>query len=198
MPRDRRRRALCRGVIAGLAMSGLLAGAGADRSLAAAPAQTVEELEASVVMTFARFVEWSPDEFASAAAPIVVGVIADEAVALALEILARGKRVAGRALAVTRLRWDSDLAGVHMLIVGDAEKRHLAIVLARIGARRIVTVSRLSGFGRGGGMITLSFVDGRISFAVNSRATALAAVRLSSFMLSHATKVSDESAGAAP
>ena len=44
-------------------------------------------------------------------------------------------------------------------------------------------------------MITLTTTDGRISFAVNSRATAQSAVRLSSFLLSHATKVSDESAG---
>ena len=44
-------------------------------------------------------------------------------------------------------------------------------------------------------MITLTFTDGRISFAVNSRATTLSAVRLSSFLLSHATKVSDESGG---
>jgi hypothetical protein len=56
-----------------------------------------------------------------------------------------------------------------------------------------VTVSPLPGFGRVGGMITLTVTDGRISFAVNSHATALSAVRLSSFLLTHATKVSDES-----
>ena len=98
-------------------------------------------------------------------------------------------------MAVKRLQWDSDVAGVHMLFIGETEKRHLGFVLERVRSRQIVTVSSLPDFGRAGGMITLTFTDGRISFAVNSRATALSGVRLSSFLLSHATKVSDESGG---
>ena len=193
-----RRRALCRSVIAILAMNGMTAvSAPASRDKGGPDGQTLEQLEAAVVMTFARFVEWSPAEFADASAPIVVGVVADDAVALALEAVARGKNVGGRTMAVRRLQWDSDIAGVHMLFVGEAEKRHLGVLLERARPRPIVTVSSLAEFGRAGGMITLAFTDGRISFAVNSHATALSAVRLSSFLLSHATKVSDDSGGGA-
>ena len=196
MARNRRRRAPPHSVVAIVALTGMLTVAGASRHAAGAQqAQTVEQLKAAVVLTFARFVEWSPQEFASATAPIVAGVIADEAVAVALETTAHGKNVAGRTMAVTRLQWDSEAAGVHMLYVGEAEKRHLGVVLERVRSRQVVTVSSLPGFGRAGGMITLALSDGRISFAVNSRATTLSAVRLSSFLLSHATKVSDESGG---
>jgi hypothetical protein len=158
---------------------------------------TVEQLEAAVVMTFARFVEWPPQEFTSASAPIVVAVVADEGVAQALETVARGKNVAGRTIAVSRLQWDSDVAGVHMIFVGAVERRHLEALLERVRPRPIVTVSMQPGFGRAGGMITLTLSGGRLSFAVNSRATAASGVRLSSFLLSHATKVSAESGGGA-
>jgi hypothetical protein len=82
-----------------------------------------------------------------------------------------------------------------MLFFGEAARRHLGVVLDRARSRPIVTVSSLLGFGRSGGMITLTFTDGRISFAVNSRATAASAVRLNPFLLSTATRVSDESSG---
>jgi hypothetical protein len=169
----------------------MLAGAGAGLT-AGAPAQTVEQLEASIVITFARFIEWPPQTFAFAAAPIVVGVVADEGVALALEVGSRDKLVAGRALAIKRLQWDSPATGVHILLVGDSEKRHLKAVLEGVRSQPIVTVSRLPEFGRSGGMITLTFTDGRITFAVNASATTRGTVRLSSFLLSHATAVSDD------
>jgi hypothetical protein len=177
---------------------GLLAASGARVPVVRAEPQSMEQLEAAVVMTFARFVEWSPLDFASAAAPIVVGVVANEGVAEALETSSRGKNVAGRTIDVSRGQWDSDVSGLHMLFIGDLDKRHLEVLLARASSRPIVTVSPLREFGRAGGMITLTFTDGRITFAVNSGATALSGVRLSSFLLSHATKVSDESSGGAP
>jgi hypothetical protein len=178
------------GAIGALFILWMLAGGFPAVPGAAAQGQTVEQLEAAVVMTFARFVEWSPADFPSATAPIVIGIVADETVAVALEAGSRGRNVAGRTIAVKRLQWDSVDAGVHMLFAGDMDPRHLAILLDRVRTRPIVTVSRLPGFGRAGGMITLTLTDGRITFAVNSSATAASGVRLSSFLLSHATKVS--------
>lgn len=196
MARSRCRTAPCR-VVAILTITGILVAfaAAGGRATSAPEQQTVEQLEAAVIMTFARFIEWSPEEFSSAAAPIVVGIIGDEAVAIALETIARGKNIAGRTMAVKRLQWDSEIVGVQMVFIGEPEKRRLRLVLDRIRSRQIVSVSALTDFGRTGGMITLTFTGGRISFAVNSAATAVSGVRLSSFLLSHATKVSDESGG---
>jgi hypothetical protein len=177
-----------------VAMWWIVAVTGATGQLAGAiEEQTVDQLKASVMITFARFVEWSPQEFSSAAAPIVVAIVGDEGVSQALEAVARGKNIAGRTMTVRRLQWDSEIGGVHMLFVGETEKRHVGVLLDRTRPREIVTVSSLPDFGRAGGMITLTLTRGRISFAVNSHATGVSAVRLSSFLLSHATKVSDES-----
>jgi hypothetical protein len=183
------------GVLVILAVLWTLASTAASGGAGASQEQTIEHLTAAIVLTFARFVEWPAEGFSTAAAPIVVGIIADEPVALALEAGARGKNVAGRTIAVKRLRWDSEVGDLHMLFLGEAEKRHLGVVLERARARPIVTVSSLSEFGRSGGMITLTIANGRLTFAVNSHATASSSVRLSSFLLSHATKVSAESGG---
>ena len=125
-------------------------------------------------MTFARFVEWSPQEFPSASAPIVVGIVADEAVAVALETIARGKNVAGRTIAVKRLQWDSDdRRRAHALCRRDRRSATSGSCSSGSGPARSSPCPRLPEFGRAGGMITLTFTDGRISFAVNSRATAV-------------------------
>jgi hypothetical protein len=179
-------------VLALLATMGVLSGAVADGRTGAAGQQAIEQLEASIVITFARFVEWPSQAFASPTAPIVVGIVADEAVALELETGSRGKTVAGRTLAVKRLQWDSPVAGVHMLLIGESEKRHLKAILDAVRTQPIVTVSRLPEFGRAGGMITLVLADGRITFAVNANAAARSMVRLSSFLLSHATTISED------
>jgi hypothetical protein len=180
-----------------LIIGGLLWSCGPARLTAAGQGKpTIDQLEASVVMTFARFVEWPVERFPSPASPILVGVVGDELLAVALEATSRGKTIAGRTMTVARLQWDSDFAGVHMLFLGEAQKRHLGVVLERVRPHPVVTISPLPEFGRSGGMITLTFSDGRIRFAVNSRATARSGVRLSAFLLSHASKVSAESAGA--
>lgn len=193
---DRRRPAGCAAIVM-LVLLWVGARAGAQAGPGDADRPTVEQLEAAVMITFARFVEWPPAGFASAAAPIVIAVVGDETLAVELEQLSRGKQVAGRRVTITRRQWDSDDPGVHMLFLGMAEKRHLGMVLQAVRKGPIVTVSRLPDFGRAGGMITLTVTGGRITFAVNSAAARSAGVQLSSLLLSHASRVSDESGGAA-
>lgn len=162
------------------------------RAQAPVSAPPLEQLEAALLMTFVNYTTWPSDVFPSPSAPLVVGVIGNEAVEQALEVIARDRKVNRRSVAPKRLRWDSDLTGVHVLFLGQVEPRHVALLLAQIQRRPILTVSMLSEFSREGGIIGLKFSGGRVSFAVNSRATELSGLRLSSFLLSHATKVSNE------
>jgi hypothetical protein len=172
-------------------------GTGGARIVTAGDTATTEQLQAALLMTLARFTEWPSGEFSSASAPLVVGFVADEAVAEAFELIARGKNVSGRPVVARRLQWDSDTTGTHVLLIGEAERRRLVDVLERVQRRPILTVSQLSEFGRVGGMITLKSSGGRVSFAVNSRAIGLSGLKLSSFLLSHATSVSEPAAPAA-
>jgi hypothetical protein len=159
------------------------------RDAASSSAPTTQQLQAALLMTFARFTEWVPGAFESTVSPLVIGFIADESAAEAFEAAARGKNVGGRPLVVKRLQWDSDVQGVHMLFIGDDERRRAAIIVERVQRRPILTVSPLPDFAQAGGIIALKSSGGRLSFSVNGRATSLSGVRLSSFLLSHATEV---------
>ncbi len=161
---------------------------------AAVPSEqpTMEQLRAALVVTIARFVEWPDASFASPAAPLVIAVVSDESTSLSVEAVSRGRLVNGRPVTVRRAQWDSDLTGVHVLFVGEAERRRVPALLERVGGRPILTLSMLPDFGREGGMLTLIPVDGRVSFSVNSRAADGASLRLSSFLLTHAIHVSTD------
>ena len=172
-----------------LALGAVLLTSGARTIAGSTP--TTEQLQAALLMTFARFTEWPAGGFTSPSAPLVVGFVADEAATEAFELAARGKNVSGRPVIARRLQWDSDPTGTHVLLIGQSERRRLAEVLQRAVRRPILTVSQLAEFGEAGGMITLKSDGGRVSFAVNAQATGASGLRLSSFLLSHATAVSE-------
>jgi hypothetical protein len=163
---------------------------GAAPSSAAPP--TIQQLEATLLLTVAKFVEWPAAAFPSPAAPVVIGVVADEAVFVAIGSTSHGRQVNGRPVVARRLQWDSDMTGVHLLYVGQSEARRLNALLEPIREKHIVTVSRLAEFDRAGGTLTLRADEGRLSFSANTGAAQRSGVRLSSFLLAHATSVSDD------
>ena len=155
-------------------------------------APTVEQLEAALLVTFANYTVWPPAALPSAATPIVVGVVGDQALAQTFEQTSRDRRASGRPFVTKVLQWEGDLSGVNVLFLGDIDRRHMTALLARSKQAPILTVSATPEFDREGGMITLKSTGGRVSFAVNAHAVRLAGLQLSSFVLSYATRVSGQ------
>jgi hypothetical protein len=155
-------------------------------------APTIEQLQATLLITVARYVEWPSTAFTSATAPMVVGIVSDDAVAEAFAATAAGRNIHGRAMVMKRLQWESDMTGVHLLLIGQVERRRVVALLEQIRSKPILTVSMVPQFGTAGGMITLTATGGRLSFSVNARATGERGLRLSALLLSHATSVSHE------
>lgn len=170
-----------------------LAGVPPDlRAASAVVAPTAEQLQAALMIAFASYTTWPPTTFPSGSAPVVVGFIGNEALRQAFDATSRGRRVGGRSMVSERLQWDSALDTVHVLYLGAVEPRHVTALLQRVQRQPILTVSMLPEFVQAGGTIGLTSDAGRVSFAVNSRATTLSGLRLSSFLLSHATTVSSQ------
>lgn len=176
---------MCRLVV----LAALIAQTYAPAPAVAQVSATIEQLEAALLITFVRFVDWPGEMVPSADAPFVVGVVSDQTLTDAVNRAAAGRQIAGRPLVARRLQWDEDLAGVHVLFIGDPEQRRLPALLERVRHTKVLTVARLAEFGAAGGMITLQARGGRVGFSVNSRATELSGMRISSFLLSHATNV---------
>jgi hypothetical protein len=165
---------------------------GADPAVGAKAAPTLEQLEAALLITFANYTVWPASALPAAAAPIVVGVVGDQALADTFQEVSRERRVGGRPLATKVLQWESDLSGVHVLFMGQIERRHVTALLAQAQHKPILTVSMAREFAPAGGMISLTYAGGRVIFAVNSKATQLAGLQLSSFVLSYATSVKSQ------
>lgn len=165
----------------------LLAWSAAAGAQAAAPGGETE-IKAAFLYKFGDFVEWPPQAFADAAAPLVVGVLGSDALAGALERLVTQRSVQGHPVTVRRLRRGEPLAGVHILFAHatDAELRTL---LASAGGQPVLVVTDSEGGLGAGSAINFVVEDERVRFDIAVPAAERAGLRISSRLLSVARRV---------
>lgn len=139
------------------------------------------QVKASYLYNFTKFVEW-PEDVLSSSGTFNLCVLGRSRFGDALDGL-QGERVQGRELAFHRV---SSLAGArsvrcHLLFVsatGSSDIQH------GIGVERgMLTVGETPHFLKGGGVITLVEVNGRIRFKVNQQAAQQAGLAVSSRLL---------------
>ena len=159
----------------------------------AAGAQTASpgsetEIKAAFLYKFGDFVQWPPEAFADAAAPLVVAVVGADAIASALERLVAGRSVQGHPVTVRRLRRGESLAGVHVLFArgGDAELR---AILASAGRQPILVVTDSEAGLSAGSAINFVIEDERVRFDIALPAAERARLKISSRLLSVARRV---------
>jgi hypothetical protein len=103
----------------GLAL-GTLAAAGAEPTIS-----KEYQIKAAFLYNFTKFVEWPPERFASADAPIVIGVIGKHDLKDELATLVRDRKVNGRPITVVQLRSVSEIAGTHVVFITAGEESRL-------------------------------------------------------------------------
>lgn len=171
-------------VAAALLLSGLLLLGGNTR------ASEFDEyaVKAAFLYNFAKFVEWPPEKFASADAPLVICIAGDNPFGPALGAVA-GKRVENHPVEVRHLPTATGLDPCHIVFVGRADQGRYKPMLARLTRLPILTVSDIGDFTQAGGMIGLIEADQRIRFVINLTAARRANLKLSSQLLKLATTV---------
>src|SRR5688572_19672804 len=92
-------------------------------------------VKAAFLFRFTDYVNWPDGALANAESPITVGVLGDDQVAAELGELVTGRKVAGRSVAVRRLREGDALADVHVLFIGRSANARLAQLLKLVQAR---------------------------------------------------------------
>jgi YfiR/HmsC-like len=158
-------------------------------SLACA-APTPPELEAVFLFNFSQFVDWPPQAFADANAPIVIGVLGSDPFGATLDEVVRGETVKGRALIVRRFRSIEELTDCQILFVSRSERARLEPILQALKGRSVLTVSDLEDFAQEGGVICFVLVESKIRLRVNLGAARAAGLTLSSKLLRPAQIVS--------
>ena len=183
---------LCRSskVIALIAFIGVLArashGFGAETPL------SEYQVKSLFLFNFAKYIEWPSNAFATANAPIQIGVIggSDEGkFARELTRTVEAKNVEGRPILVSQIQTPEDLDKCHILFIRSSEKTRLGEILRRLNTRPVLTVSETDRFLEQGGAINFVKKEGKIRLEISLDAARQAKLQISSKLLSVADVV---------
>jgi hypothetical protein len=145
-------------------------------------------VKAAYLYNFAKFVEWPPEAFANADAPLSICIVGDNPFGDALAALS-SKRVASHPVEVRALPATANLNPCQIVFISRSEQGRFKALLAKVARLPILTVSDIRDFAQAGGMIGLIEADQRIRFDINLAATRQANLKLSSQLLKLATIV---------
>ena len=183
----RRQSGGCRGFF--LMVSSAMCACWAQLASAQVKAAPEYSLKAAYLFNFTQFVEWPSNSFASAAAPLVIGVLGEDPFGGALDQAVKDKTVRGRSFEIRRYKQVGDVNGCHVLFVCASEARRVTGILAATRKSGILTVSDIDRFAEQGGVIDFTMENNKIRFQVNLNAAAAAELKISAQLLNLARKV---------
>ena len=132
---------------------------------------------------FTKFVEWPPDSYSDASAPLRICVAGNDPFSddLKQELLSR--TVGGRRVELTILKSSNTLKRCQLVFVPITEKKRAAEIVASLSGSSALTVGESAGFTRQGGMINFTVEDNKLHFEVNVAAAERARLKISSKLL---------------
>ena len=153
---------------------------------ASALGQAVDEyqVKAAFLYNFAKFVEWPPQAFRSASAPLAICVLGQNPFGRSLEEAVDGKVVEDRKLVVRQFADVRQVSGCHILFVSSSERKSLRAILEDLKESGVLTVGETEGFTTEGGVISLVLEGDRVRFEINLDAAGRQKLRISSKLLS--------------
>jgi uncharacterized protein DUF4154 len=166
-------------------------------STPALPAPSEYQVKAVFLFNFARFVEWPALTFVDSKAPFTLCVYGEDPFGGDLDAVVRGEAVAGRPIAVRRMRQQRDFRECQILYIARDAEGELDQILAALDHRGTLTVSDFDGAAKRGVMIRMTTVRGKIRLSVNIEAARAARLTISSSLLRSAEIVDGTAAGGA-
>jgi hypothetical protein len=153
--------------------------------------QTVKDydLKAVFLFNFVQFVEWPPETFPNADAPIVIGVLGEDSVEKSLDQVVRNEIVRERKLVVKRYRRIDEIDSCQILFISQSKSEEFKEVLAVLKGKPVLTVGETEGFALGGGMIRFLTDQNKIRLRINKDATEAAGLTMSSKLLKAAHEI---------
>ena len=144
-------------------------------------------VKAAFLYKFGSFVEWPPGSF-EAAAPFVIGVFGDDAVAAELELITDGREIAGHPVQVRRVRDSHEADGVHMLFAGGPRESRARDLLSAVEGA-VLTVAEGPIGGDPGPVLWFAQERGRVRFGASITAATARGLKLSAKLLAVAQHV---------
>ena len=147
------------------------------------------EVKAAYLYKFGSFVEWPEASFARPDSPLQIGVAGDDALADQLVRTVTGRSVAGRPIAVRKLRSGEAPGALHILFVSGHDRAAAADMLKAVRGQPVLTVSDTEEALAAGAMVSFVVAGGKLRFLVAMGPVAPSRLRISARMLAAALRV---------
>ena len=139
---------------------------------------TEAQLKAGLLYNFASFTEWPTD----LAAPIVIGVSGNSAIADALRALP-GKTAGGREIQMQSVDESQNPRDCQILFISSPNQRSVAATLAQVANAPVLTVGEHEQFTRLGGIIRIYDDSGHLRFEIDAAHANRVRLKISSRVL---------------
>lgn len=144
---------------------------------------TEYRIKAAFVCKFAGYVEWPTQVFARPDSPIVIAVMASDAVVDELVRTAAGLSADGRPLVVRRWQRGEPAASAHLVYIASSEEGRLPETLAALKGQPVLIVTESSRALALGSMINFAVVDDKVRFDIAPQAAEASHLRISARLL---------------
>lgn len=144
---------------------------------------------------FTKFVEWPPDSYRDASAPLRICVAGNDPFSDDLIRELQTRTVGGRRVEIKTLKSSDNLKRCHLVFVPATEKKRAAGIVAGLNGSSALTVGESAGFTGLGGMINFTVEDNKVHFEVNIDAAERARLKISSKLLILARIVKEQGHG---
>jgi hypothetical protein len=170
---------------------GIFMGIWAGMCLAARADTSMPEnqVKALFLLNFTKYTEWPTNAFASADAPVVIGVYGESKVLEPLKRAVAGKSAGGRSIEVRQLADSDDPRQCQILFVSDSAAARMRDILDKVGAEPILTVGEDAAFAQNGGVINFILKNGNVRLEIDLAAARKSGLTISSRLLSVADVV---------
>jgi hypothetical protein len=145
-------------------------------------------VKAAFLYKFLGYAEFPASAFGDAVAPLTIGVIGADDLAVELARVVAGRLVGSRGVEVRELRDAEAAARVHLLFVGGADRDRVGR-LVRLAAPGELVVTECEEGLQLGSVINFRIVDERVRFDVSLDAAERNGIKLSSRLLTVANRV---------
>jgi hypothetical protein len=157
--------------------------------VAAADTYPDTEVKAAFVLRFAGYVEWPPH--GAAGREFIIAVYGDDALAGALQRLAAGRPLHGRAVLVRRIDSLAEASGAQIVYVDSRHQRRLRAARATMAGKGALIVSDGEQGLAAGSMISFRLAGNRVRFEVALGTARAAGLRISPDLLALAVRVTE-------
>ena len=171
------------------ALTALLFLAGVRWASAQTNTSSEYQVKAAFLFHFAQFVDWPPEAFKDAGAPLTYCTVGEDPFHGALDASMSGKTIDGRPVRVLHFKLSQEVQTCQILFLGAPEKKSLSATLVNLGESPVLTVGESQDFIGQGGMIGFLWEDNKVHFEINLEAAERAKLKISARLLTLAKKV---------